>query len=536
MNNMIKTNQMKSNVAATCQRIPTGQTHRLTSTASRFIGILAICMWAVGASAQTTPFDGMAFQSYLVDSNGAAISGNRSLKFSIFDADSSGNLKWAETQTVTVNAGNFSVILGEGTWDTTAGANRVTLATVFNGTERYIEIAVEGTALSPRLRMLPSPFSFKAKNADHAVNATNATNADVAVAAIKIVDTNGSDRMTFAGSNGNVNGNFTALGKGGFGLGTGNSPQYPLHVNNTTGGTTLYLKDANGSLSLGAQNTSYYHFDTDRPMFHFNKMIVTDKEIQGTHFYASNASYFRGTGRPGVAIGSLSNGLSDNIIEGLDSSGNMSSLHLNYYSTEPVYAGLNGGGGMRVYGKQNSLGYSTWPMSLYVGSIDDQLGTISGPGRIAIGFHNNRHIYFIDEQEDHYTASLSEGGTWWTNSDIRLKKDIEGLGNVLDRLVLIRGVKYKYTYNKSNEIQLGVIAQEVEKHFPDLVNVMMEGEGGGGAQGQSHLGVNYDGFAPVLIEAVKELRAEKDSEINELKERLAKLEKLVAKLGGPEYQ
>ena len=65
---------------------------------------------------------------------------------------------------------------------------------------------------------------------------------------------------------------------------------------------------------------------------------------------------------------------------------------------------------------------------------------------------------------------------------------------------------------------------------------MMEGEGGGGAQGQSHLGVNYDGFAPVLIEAVKELRAEKDSEINELKERLAKLEKLVAKLGGPEYQ
>jgi len=40
----------------------------------------------------------------------------------------------------------------------------------------------------------------------------------------------------------------------------------------------------------------------------------------------------------------------------------------------------------------------------------------------------------------------------------------------------------------------------------------------------------------VLIEAVKELRAEKDSEINELKERLAKLEKLVAKLGGPEYQ
>ena len=145
MNSMINTKQMKSNVAATGHRIAFGRAHRLTTIAARFIGILAVCLWAVSAKAQDSLFDRMAFQSYLVDAENTAMDGNFSLKFSIFDAAVDGTLQWAETQTVTVNAGNFSVILGEGTWDTTAAGGRVTLAAVFNGTERYIEIAVDGT-------------------------------------------------------------------------------------------------------------------------------------------------------------------------------------------------------------------------------------------------------------------------------------------------------------------------------------------------------------------------------------------------------
>jgi microcystin-dependent protein len=208
---MIKTKKMKSNEAATCQRIATDQARRLTTTVARLSGILAICLWAVSATAETTTFKGMAFQSYLVDSNGAAISGNKSLKFSIFDADSSGNLKWAETQTVTVNAGNFSVILGEGTWDTAAGGSRVDLATVFNGADCYIEIAVDGTSLAPRLRMLPSPYTF------HAKNATNATNAQ------KIISQDGNNTLLVENNKFvmnkplEVNGEVKATSIGGFG-------------------------------------------------------------------------------------------------------------------------------------------------------------------------------------------------------------------------------------------------------------------------------------------------------------------------------
>ena len=71
--------------------------------AFRSILFLCFCFGVQSAYSQaTSPFDGMAFQSYLVDANGAAISGNKSLKFRIWDADTSGNLKWGETQTVTV--------------------------------------------------------------------------------------------------------------------------------------------------------------------------------------------------------------------------------------------------------------------------------------------------------------------------------------------------------------------------------------------------------------------------------------------------
>ena len=44
------------------------------------------------------------------------------------------------------------------------------------------------------------------------------------------------------------------------------------------------------------------------------------------------------------------------------------------------------------------------------------------------------------------------------------------------------------------------------------------------------MAVNYNGLGPVLIEAVKELRAEKDEQIKELEARLAKLEAMFSEI------
>lgn len=165
---------------------------------------LAVCGPARGAS--SSPADRMAIQSYLTDDTGTPVGNasaeNRQMTFTIYNADTGGSAKWAETQIVTINKGHFSAILGEGSEVT--GINHV-LSTVFDSTsssdvsDRYIEIKVANTdgsneqTLSPRLRLLPSAYAFLAsiaKTAETVVNSSINTSAlaDNSVTSAKIVD------------------------------------------------------------------------------------------------------------------------------------------------------------------------------------------------------------------------------------------------------------------------------------------------------------------------------------------------------------
>jgi microcystin-dependent protein len=160
MNNTIYMNQAKSKAADACIHI--------SAIFVRYICTLSICLWSVVAKAESpAPFDGMSFQSYILDSGGNAITGTKTIKFSIFDAEQSGNLQWAETQQVHVNAGNFSVILGQGAWSPVPDhSSRRDLGDVFEGGTRFIEITVDSNVLTPRLKLLPSAYSFRALTAD----------------------------------------------------------------------------------------------------------------------------------------------------------------------------------------------------------------------------------------------------------------------------------------------------------------------------------------------------------------------------------
>ena len=79
-------------------------------------------------------------------------------------------------------------------------------------------------------------------------------------------------------------------------------------------------------------------------------------------------------------------------------------------------------------------------------------------------------------------------------SDIALKTNIEPITNVLDKINQITG--YKYDFTSSNSSSIGVIAQDVEKEFPELVH---------GEEGSKSL--QYSGLIGALIESVKELSA-----------------------------
>jgi hypothetical protein len=72
------------------------------------------------------------------------------------------------------------------------------------------------------------------------------------------------------------------------------------------------------------------------------------------------------------------------------------------------------------------------------------------------------------------------------------------LDGALDKIDHIRGVYHHWIHeNQPQERQIGVIAQEVQAIYPELVN-----EGGNG-----FLSVNYPKLTAVLLQSIKELKA-----------------------------
>ena len=116
----------------------------------------------------------MSYQGFLVDANGAPLAPNNpqnfSVVFRIYTVSTTGTAVWTEAQTVTIDKGNFSVVLGEG--GSEGSEVRPDLATVFNSSkasELYLGITVKGlnsSEISPRLRLLTSPYAFLARTAN----------------------------------------------------------------------------------------------------------------------------------------------------------------------------------------------------------------------------------------------------------------------------------------------------------------------------------------------------------------------------------
>ena len=92
------------------------------------------------------------------------------------------------------------------------------------------------------------------------------------------------------------------------------------------------------------------------------------------------------------------------------------------------------------------------------------------------------------------SGDLAVGGNVTAYSDERLKTDIETLKNALELIENIRGVSFLRDGRKG----LGVVAQELEKVLPELVNNNEDG----------YKSVAYANLSAVFIEAIKELNKE----------------------------
>ena len=110
------------------------------------------------------------------------------------------------------------------------------------------------------------------------------------------------------------------------------------------------------------------------------------------------------------------------------------------------------------------------------------------------GFSTSNELFRI---RGNGNATLA--GTLTQNSDATLKKNIEQINDAGALLAQLHGYRYQWKdENADTDKQLGLLAQEVQKVLPELVKESHDGK----------LGVNYSGMVPVLLEAIKELKAE----------------------------
>jgi hypothetical protein len=104
------------------------------------------------------------------------------------------------------------------------------------------------------------------------------------------------------------------------------------------------------------------------------------------------------------------------------------------------------------------------------------------------------------------TATIDSGGNYHVTSDRKLKKNIRKISYGLDTVMRLKPKHYARKDGGKGEI--GFIAQDVESVAPELVADMC-----------GNLGLNYDGFVPILVRAVQEQQAQIEALKKQLGER-----------------
>ncbi|MEI6077388.1 MAG: tail fiber domain-containing protein [Verrucomicrobiota bacterium] len=147
-------------------------------------------------AAVTSPPQLLSYQGYLTDANGTPLGAtnvgpkNYNVVFRVWDLQTGGTTGssdelYAEQQTVTVNNGYFSVLLGQGL-QFGSEPHPSPFSSVFFSTNlnpRYVEITVLGAGLNqanitilPRQQLLSAPYAFVAANAVTAASAASLVN------------------------------------------------------------------------------------------------------------------------------------------------------------------------------------------------------------------------------------------------------------------------------------------------------------------------------------------------------------------------
>jgi hypothetical protein len=148
-----------------------------------------------------------------------------------------------------------------------------------------------------------------------------------------------------------------------------------------------------------------------------------------------------------------------------------------------------------------------------------------GTGRWAMYYNYSNASWGINTSTTSSGVALYASGSIYATgsvtaaSDGRKKDNVSDIKNALNGILKLRGVTYTWNNKKESDIgygktEIGVIAQEVEKVFPEVVKYMEDVD---------EYSVSYGNITAILIEAIKE----QHSIITRQNDRLEKIENFI---------
>ena len=260
----------------------------------------------------------------------------------------------------------------------------------------------------------------------------------------------------------------------------------------TSGGTTAFITRYHSNSAAG---TEYMRLTQSGRLGIGTSSPAGKFQVEGSH--SGQIGYFNqtgsGGGNHGVYIDSAStSGWTLLVRNGGNAKFGLTGNEFRWFNGVVAQAGTST--------SDKGSGIRNWAGSGYIGLSGDLTGYAAGSYSTLKA--NGSYIYF--DIGGSYSAYMASNGTINANSDRRLKENIETLSTgQLDKVCNLRGVNFDWIDQRVTGNQVGLIAQEVQEEYPELV-------GDGGVE-DGTLTVNYAGLVSPLIEAIKELKTELDA-------------------------